>query len=55
MKELSFDQMESTSGGHWLNNHTFKEHLVCVGHGILASPAGPLWTAGAMILCYAAQ
>lgn len=45
--------MEAVSGGNWLNNHTLREHLICIGWGALASAAGPLGTAAAMILCYA--
>jgi len=53
MKTLNLEQMETTSGGNWLNNHTWREHLICIGWGALGSLGGPLSTAGAMILCYA--
>ncbi len=52
MKELSFDQMESASGGHWLNNHSWREHLICMGLGALAAPGGPGATIAAMSFCY---
>jgi len=54
MKKLTLEQMEAVSGGNWLNNHTLREHLICVGWGILAASAGPVGTVSAMILCYAA-
>jgi hypothetical protein len=53
MKKLEICQMESVVGGDWLNNHTLKEHLICVGWGILASSYGPAGTVAAMIFCYA--
>ena len=52
MNELSLEQMESISGGDWLNNHTWRQHLICIGIGALASAGGPLATASAMALCY---
>ena len=55
MKKLSFEQMETSVGGNWLNNHTWQEHLICIGWGALAAAGGPLATAGAMILCYASS
>jgi hypothetical protein len=54
MKTLNLEQMEVISGGKWLNNHTFKEHLICIGWGALGAVGGPMGTVGAMILCYAA-
>jgi hypothetical protein len=55
MKTLSLEQMEKTTAGSWLNNHTWQEHLICIGWGALASAGGPLSTAAAMILCYASS
>ncbi len=55
MKTLSMEQMASTSAGNFWNNHTWQEHLICIGWGALAAAGGPLSTAGAMILCYASS
>ncbi len=52
MKTLTVEQMEKTSGGNWLNNHTWRQHLICIGFGALASAGGPLATTAAMALCY---
>ena len=52
MKKISLEQMEVTIGGDWLNNHSWREHLVCIGFGAIGSLGGPLVTAGAMALCY---
>jgi lactobin A/cerein 7B family class IIb bacteriocin len=54
MKKLNFEEMEEINGGHWLNNHTLKEHLICIGQGVLAAGAGPIGTAAAMVFCYLA-
>jgi hypothetical protein len=53
MKTLSLEQMESVSGGNWLNNHSLKEHLICVTWGILAEALGPVAVVAAMVACYA--
>jgi len=55
MKKLDFEQMEKAVGGDWLNNHTWQQHLICIGWGALASVGGPFSTAAAMILCYASS
>jgi len=52
MKTLTIEQMESISAGDWLNNHTWRQHLICIGFGALASAGGPLATTAAMALCY---
>jgi len=52
MKELNLKQMESISGGDWLNNHTWREHLLCMGIGAVAAIGGPLSTVAAMAFCY---
>jgi len=52
MKKLSLEQMEWVSGGNWLNNHTLKEHLICVTWGILAETLGPVAVVAAMVACY---
>lgn len=52
MNELTLEQMEAISGGDWLNNHTWRQHLICIGFGALASAGGPFSTAAAMALCY---
>ncbi|HPI69601.1 MAG TPA: class IIb bacteriocin, lactobin A/cerein 7B family [Bacteroidales bacterium] len=52
MNKLTFKEMESVSGGDWLNNHTWRQHLICIGFGALAAAGGPLATAGTMALCY---
>jgi hypothetical protein len=52
MKKLSLEQMEKSLGGNWLNNHTWQQHLICMGFGALAAGGGPLAVAGTMTLCY---
>lgn len=53
MKTLNLEQMEVVHGGNWLNNHSLKEHLVCVTWGILAETLGPVAVVAAMVACYA--
>jgi len=52
MKKLNLEQMECPKGGNWLNNHSWRSHLLCVASGALTAAGGPLVVAGTMALCY---
>ena len=52
MKTLSALELESTKGGNWLNNHSWRSHLLCIASGALTAAGGPLVVAGTMALCY---
>jgi hypothetical protein len=52
MKTLSLEQMENVNGGDWLNNHTWREHLICMGIGALGAAGGPVGVIAAMSFCY---
>jgi len=52
MKTLKLKELESTKGGNWLNNHSWRSHLLCIASGALTAAGGPLVVAGTMALCY---
>jgi hypothetical protein len=52
MKTLSLEQMQVIEGGNWLNNHTWWQHAICMGVGVLGVEGGPIGVTAAMSFCY---